>query len=193
MYRNESDQVTFTQMLYHFKIELSDIDRNLYTSLDFRVAQHPSETAPYLLTRTLAYLLSYQEGLEFSPQGLGNPDDPALRALGQYGAVALWIEVGNPSLRKLHKASKVAGRVVVYTYKNEELLRKEIQTGDVHRASEIEIHAFDGKFLESLEKVLQKNNRWSVLHQQGQLDIETGGQSVSGEVKHLRLSSPDPV
>ena len=53
-------------MLYRFLIELSDIDRSVYKSLDFRVAQHPSEIAPYLLSRVLAYALSYQEGLEFA-------------------------------------------------------------------------------------------------------------------------------
>jgi hypothetical protein len=31
-----------------------------------------------------------------------------------------------------------------------------------------------------------KNNRWSLLYQQGQLDIEAEGGAVSGEVKPLQ-------
>lgn len=86
-------------MLYRFQIELSDIDRGVYETLDFRAALHPSEAAPYLLSRVLAYVLTYQEGLEFSPGGLADPEAPALRLLGNHNAIDLWIEIGNPSAR----------------------------------------------------------------------------------------------
>ncbi len=171
-------------MLYHFQLELSDVDRGIYQTLDFRVAQHPSEAIPYLLSRTLAFALSYREDLEFSPVGLGDPESPALRAFGLHGAIDLWIEIGNPSARKLHKASKAARQVVVYTYKSAEVLVEEIRANNVHRASEIQIYALDLKFLQNMERQLVKNNRWSVLHQQGQLDIDTGGQLFSTEVRH---------
>ncbi|MGE3758939.1 MAG: YaeQ family protein [Pseudobdellovibrionaceae bacterium] len=170
-------------MLYRFTLELSDIDRGIYQTMDFRVAQHPSETGPYLITRVLAYALSYQEGLEFAPGGLADTDAPGLQALGKHNAIDLWIEIGNPATRKLHRASKAAERVVVYTYKNPEILVAEMKAGDVHRSSEIQINAFDTKFLEALESLLQKNNRWSVLVQQDRLDIGTGESSVSTEVK----------
>jgi uncharacterized protein YaeQ len=166
-------------MLYRFQIELSDIDRGVYESLDFRVAMHPSETAAYLLTRTLAYCLSYRPGLEFSPKGLADPDAPALLVTGQAGSIELWIEIGNPSARKLHKASKAAREVMVFTYKNPELLRIEIAAGDVHRAAEIKIQAFKASALEQLERGLEKNNRWSVLVQDGAIGVEGPGLSVT--------------
>lgn len=169
-------------MLYRFTLEVSDIDRGVYETLDFRVAQHPSENASYLLTRVLAYALSYQQGIEFAPGGLSDPDSPGLQALGQHNAIDLWIEIGNPSTRKLHRASKLARQVVVYTYKNPEILVAQIKTDEVHRASEIQIRAFNANFLESLESQLQKNNRWSILLQQGQLDVSTGTGTVSTEV-----------
>lgn len=175
-------------MLYRFVIELSDVDRGVYTELDFRVAQHPSEIAPYLLSRVLAYALSYQEGLEFAAAGLSDPETPALRALGTFGAIDLWIEIGNPSARKLHKASKTARLVRVYTYKSAEVLIEDIKNNDVHRAEEIEIFAFDSKFLANLEKDLGKNNRWSLLQQQGQLDIGTGKQSHTTEVRKFSVT-----
>jgi hypothetical protein len=37
--------------MYHRQIELSDVDRGVYESLDLRVARHPSESARYLLMR----------------------------------------------------------------------------------------------------------------------------------------------
>lgn len=102
-------------MLYRFTIELSNIDRDVYETLDFRVSQHPSEIASYLLTRSLAYALSYEEGLEFSSQGLADPESPALLKYGLHNSIDLWIEIGNASSRKLHKATKTAKKVIIYT------------------------------------------------------------------------------
>jgi uncharacterized protein YaeQ len=174
-------------MLYRFQIELSDIDRNVYETLDFRAALHPSEAAPYLLTRVLAYAMSTQEGLDFSPGGLGDPEAPALKVTNMQGGIDHWIEIGNPSARKLHKAGKTAKKVSVFTYKNPEVLLQEIRGNDVHRASEIEIYAFDAKFLDQLENHLEKNNRWSLLKQQGQIDVTVKDETITGEVKSLSV------
>ncbi len=170
-------------MLYRFTIELSDIDRNIYQTLEFRVAQHPSEIPIYLLTKVLAYVLSFEDGLEFSGSGLSDPEAPALKLTSPTGANLLWIEIGNPSAKKLHKANKNARKVVVYTYKSAEVLMEDIRNNDVFKAEEIEIFSIDSKFLTALEKQLDKNNRWSILHQQGNIDINTGKESFLTEVK----------
>lgn len=174
-------------MLYHFQLELSDIDRNVYESLDFRVIQHPSESVAYLLTRTLAYAHCYQENLEFSPKGLGDPETPAMQvAGGAMGGIELWVEIGNPSARKLHKASKATKRLLVYTYKNPEILTKEITDNKVHRADEIEIYAFKMNFIEQLEARLKKNNQWTLIIQQGRLSVEIGDESISCEIQKIK-------
>lgn len=169
-------------MLYRFQIEFSDVDRGIYQTLDFRAAQHPSETLSYLLTRCLAYCLSYQENIEFSPGGLGDPDAPALRAIAANGNIDLWIEVGNPSARRLHKASKTAKNVEIYTYKNVNLLLNELKNEDVHRSQDIKIYSLDQKFLENLESSIEKNNRWTLLYQQGHMDLNVGQTSFSTEI-----------
>jgi uncharacterized protein YaeQ len=172
-------------MLYRFQIDVSHVDRGFYESLDFRVAQHPSETAPYLLSRTLAFALCHQRGLDFSPGGLSDPDAPAIKSIGDNGSIDLWIEIGNPSARKLHKATKVASAVKVFTYKNPEALMTEIKSGEVHKAEEIEVFAFDPKFLLELEKHLEKNNKWVMLFQDGQLDLQIGENSLTTTVKRF--------
>ncbi len=176
-------------MLYRFNLEVSDIDRGVYETLNFRVAQHPSETAPYLLSRVLAYALSYQEGLEFTPGGLADPDSPALWARPDPHSIDLWIEIGNPSARKLHKAGKLSKRVIVYTYKSADVLIEDIKGNDVHRAEDIQIIAFEFSFLQTLELLLEKNNRWSLLRQQGRLDIDKGDRSVSTEMRYHSLKT----
>jgi len=175
-------------MLYKFTIELSNIDLGVYETLDFRVSQHPSEIASYLLTRVLAYALSYQEGLDFSAKGLSDPEAPALQLLGQYNAIDLWIEIGNPSSRKLHKATKTARQVVIYTYKSAEILVNDIKANKVHKADEIQIFAFDEKFIAALEKQLEKNNRWSLVVQQNQMSLSIKDQSIVTELKRHHIS-----
>ena len=170
-------------MLYRFKIELSDIDRGIYESLDFRVSQHPSETSLYLLTRVLAYALSYNQNLEFSTSGLSDPDAPALQMLGKNGATDLCIEIGNPSARRLHKAGKVAKKVIVYTYKSAEVLINDILSNEVHRVEDLTIYALDANFLKTLETHLEKNNRWSLLQQNGQLDISFADKLMTTQVR----------
>ncbi len=175
-------------MLYQFTIALSDVDRSLYETLNFRLNQHPSETPAYLLTRTLAYLLSYQENLEFRAAGLGDPDSAALLAKTATGEIELWIEIGNPSAKKLHKASKSAQRVVVYTYKNPDPLLKELKENRVHRLEEIKLFALEPNFLESLSIELKKNCRWSLLQQDGQIDVGTPEKNYSSQVKEISLA-----
>ncbi|XGC82010.1 YaeQ family protein [Bdellovibrio bacteriovorus] len=174
-------------MLYRFQIDLSDIDRGVYETLDFRVAQHPSETYPYMLSRVLAYCLAYEQGLEFSPGGLADPEAPALRKEGLHNSIELWIEIGNPSARKLHRASKTAKQVTVFTYKNPEVLLTEIRNGEVHRADELQIYAFDPKFLDGVAETIDKTNRWSLLIQNGQLDLTNKDQTQSSEIKKIEL------
>lgn len=174
-------------MLYKFTIELSNIDQGVYETLDFRVSLHPSEIPSYLLTRVIAYALSYEEGLEFSAGGLADPESPALLKKGPHNTVDLWIEIGNPSSRKLHKATKSAKKVVIYTYKNAEVLVNDIKANEVHKAEGLQIFAFDEKFISALESHLEKSNRWSLIINQNQLTLSLKDQSIVTDLKQHRI------
>lgn len=179
-----------TTSLFRFRIELADIDRGVYESLDFRVAQHPSENLPYLLTRVLAFALNAGQGLSFSAGGLSEPDEPCMSAPGDRGGIALWIEVGNPSARKLHKASKASEKVKVYTYKNADTLIRDLETEGVHNLARIELFQFSSDFLTGLSDALQKDNRWSLTSHDGGLNVtcslQDGDVTISGELRPIR-------
>jgi len=168
--------------LYRFQLEVSDIPRGLYETLDFRVAQHPSESTPYLLTRILAYALNYQEDLTFAATGLHDPDAAAIAVPEANGGFKTLIEIGSPSARKLHKATKVARTVKIYTYKNPITLIEEIKAEKVHRASEIELYSLSMNFLSEIEPLLKRDNRWGLLFDDGTITIQAGDVSVSGEL-----------
>ena len=103
--------------IYTFDIELADSDRAVYETLNLRVAQHPSETPDYLITRVLAYCLEFSEGIAFS-KGLSDPDEPAICVRDLTGALQVWVDIGLPEPERVHRASKAAPRVAVYTHKD---------------------------------------------------------------------------
>jgi uncharacterized protein YaeQ len=175
-----------TTTLYRFHIELSDIERAVYDSLDFRVAQHPSEGLPYMVTRVLAFALNSSEGLAFAPTGLHDPDAAAISIPDVHGGFKLQIEIGNPSAKKLHKAMKVSKAVKVYTYKNPELMLRELKDEKIHRGEEIEFFSLSPAFIEELIPLLKKDNRWDLVFNEGTITVQAGEKSVSGELVSCR-------
>jgi len=179
--------MALTVTLYKFQIELSDIGRGIYETLEFRVAQHPSEALPYMLTRVLAFALNTTEGLAFAPTGLHDPDAAAISLTDARGDVQVLIEIGSPSARKLHKATKTAKTVKVYTYKNPENLLEEVRAEKVHRAEDIEFYSLSANFLTELGDQLKRDNRWALLVDDGGLSVQIGDWSISGELTTHRL------
>ncbi len=104
--------------IYNFEIDLADHDRGVYETLALRVARHPSESEEYLWTRVLAYALECTEGIQFSPGGLSDPDEPAITVRDRTGTIRSWIEIGTPDAARLHRASKATPRVAVYLHKD---------------------------------------------------------------------------
>lgn len=169
--------------LYRFKIELSDLEKGSYQSLDFRVAQHPSESSAYLLTRVLAFCLSHEEGIEFSAQGLHDPDTPMISVPTANGNPKLWIEIGSPSARRAHKASKVADVVKIYTYKDPQVLLNELNSELVYRKDELQIYSIASEFLDQLEKVLLKDNKWNLINMEGAIMVNGENFDLQSELK----------
>jgi uncharacterized protein YaeQ len=97
------------------KISLSDIDRNYYDTLNLTVAQHPSETTERMMVRILVFCINARDRLEFT-KGLSATDEPDMWARSRDGQLMLWIDVGEPSLDRVKKASRIAQEVKVYCF-----------------------------------------------------------------------------
>ena len=111
--------------IHNVTVALSDADRGVYETLELRIARHPSESMRYMLTRTLAYCLSYEDGIAFSKGGLSSNDEAPITVRDPTGILLAWIDVGSPSAERLHKASKAARRVALFTHSDLGLLRRE--------------------------------------------------------------------
>jgi uncharacterized protein YaeQ len=178
--------VALTATIHTLDIQLADVDRNVYESLSLRVARHPSETEEYLLARILAYCLEYTEGIAFS-KGLAEPDEPAISVRDLTGALVAWIEIGAPDAARLHKASKAAPRVAIYTHRNPSQLLKQYASERIHRAEDIELYAFDRDMIEALGAKLDRRMPMDVSVSDRQLYINVGGDSISGAIERHPL------
>jgi uncharacterized protein YaeQ len=101
--------------IYKARIALSDLDRNLYESLNLTIALHPSETLERMVARILAYCLNAQDNLIFC-KGLSDADEADLWARNLNDAIELWIDVGEPAAERIKKASRLAKAVKVYSF-----------------------------------------------------------------------------
>lgn len=180
--------MALTSTIHRFQIQLSDVDRGVYESLDLRVAQHPSESAQRMLARVLAYVLRHEEGIDFG-RGLSTVEEPALWVKDLRGEVTAWIDVGFPAATRLHRASKTGARVFVYVYaaKSAAPWLAEMAKATIHRKDEVEAWALPSELLDALEARLERNVSWSVTVSDGRLYVQQGDDTFEGTPERLPL------
>jgi len=98
-------------------LHVSDIDRNYYAEHALTIARHPSETDERMMVRLVAFALNAHADLTFG-KGLADGDEPDLWRKDLTGAIAHWIEVGQPDDKALLRAAGRAARVTVYAYRS---------------------------------------------------------------------------
>ena len=162
--------------IHTFDIELADTDRGVYQTLNLRVAQHPSETSDYLLTRVLAYCLEYSEGIAFS-KGLSDPDEPAISVRDLTGALQAWVDIGLPEPERLHRASKAAPRVAVYTHKDPAQWIVKLAGAKIYRAEKLEVFAFARAWLAQFVARLERRMRFSLARAEGEIYLTVGDET----------------
>jgi len=170
--------MAITATMHHVEVALSDVDRGVYEAIDLRVAQHPSESMRYMVTRTLAYCLSYEEGIAFSKGGLSSTDEAPIAIKDPTGILLAWIDIGAPSAERLHKASKAARRVAVFTHAEMHQLRKEARAKAIHKVEAIEVWRFEPRFLDAIEAKMERNTKLELTRNDGQLYVAIGGATV---------------
>jgi uncharacterized protein YaeQ len=179
--------VALTATIHTFEIELADADRQVYESLELRAARHPSESEEYFVTRVLAYLLEYTEGIAFS-SGISDPDEPTITVRDLTGAIRTWIEVGAPDAARLHKASKAASRVVVYTHKDPQQLLRNLAGEKIHRADSVELYAVDRALVAALAARLERRMAFSLSIAERTLYVSIGAETLTGVIERKPLA-----
>jgi uncharacterized protein YaeQ len=176
--------MALTATIYNFDIELADTDRHVYESLALRVARHPSESEEYLVARLLAYLLEFAEGIEFS-RGLWDPEEPTIAVRDLAGRIKAWIDIGTPDAARLHKASKAAGRVAVYTHKDPTQFLRQLAGERIYRAEALELYAIDRAMVSALVARLERRVAFSLSVTDHELYLSIGADNLTGAIVRL--------
>ncbi len=103
--------------IYKLKIALSDLDREVYDTLNLTIARHPSETMERMMARVMAFCFNAQDQLVFC-KGLSDTEEADLWKHSLDGNLDLWIDVGEPAVDRVKKASRLASSTIVYCFNN---------------------------------------------------------------------------
>ncbi len=101
--------------VFKFKLNISDLDRNVYDDFSLSLARHPSETDARMMLRLAAFARHADENLVFG-RGISTDDEPDLWQKDLTGAIELWIDLGTPDPDRVRKACGRAQDVVLYCY-----------------------------------------------------------------------------
>ena len=173
--------------IYRASIQLSDVDRNQYESLQITVARHPSETEERLLARILAYALCYEAELTFT-KGVGAGDEPDLWLKGPDGRVKSWIEVGLPEAERLVKASRHSEQVVLCAYGSSQAMWEKQQLPKLIGITNLTIICLDHVFLRDLAARLQRSINWSLTVTEGLLYLAIEGETLESAMQYMMAS-----
>jgi uncharacterized protein YaeQ len=158
----------------------------VYESLALQVARHPSESEGHMVARVLAYALEFTEGIAFS-RGLSESDEPAIAVRDLTGAMRAWIDVGMPDAARLHKACKVAPRVVVYTHRDPAQFVGRLAGERIHRAEAIELYAIDRTLVSAVIARLDRRMAFALSVADRELNLSIGTETLTGAVVRYPL------
>jgi uncharacterized protein YaeQ len=176
--------MALTATIYNLDVQLADTDRGVYETLAFKVAQQPSESDEHMMARVLAYCLEYTEGIGFS-KGIAEPEEPALFVRDLTGTLRTWIDIGSPDAARLHKASKAASRVVVYTHKDPAQLVRALDGERIHRADALELYALDRPLIGELVSHRERRTTFDLTVTEGHLYVTIDGETLEGTVEKI--------
>ncbi|MDD2900649.1 MAG: YaeQ family protein [Desulfuromonadaceae bacterium] len=162
--------------IYRVAIQLSDIDRGVYETLQATVARHPSETEERLVARLLAYLLFFEPDLGFT-KGISAVEEPDLWVKGPDGRVLLWVEVGIPESDRLIKAGRHSGQVALVACGKTFLNWEQQHLPKLEVVPNLTVIAFTQLFINSLTAKLDRSIQWEVTINDGTLYLNVGGET----------------
>ena len=146
--------------IYKCAINLSDLNRHYYDSLNLTLALHPSEKVERMMARVLAYCLHADEYLQFT-KGLSEISEPDIWSHQLSGVMDTWIDVGEPGFDRIKKACHKAKAVYVYSFNSKSDTWWQ-QGRQSFTGLSAKFYQFDAVEIEQLTGLLERTMQWSV-------------------------------
>jgi uncharacterized protein YaeQ len=177
--------MALTATVYNLRIDLADIDRGVYETLDVCIARHPSETIEYMFTRVIAYCLEYGDGIMLT-QGVAAGDEPAVLIRDLTGRITAWIEVGMPDAQRLHRGLKLAGRAAVYTHRDVQKLLAQLSAANIDRLGTVPVYELNRAFIDEVAGLLERRSELSISITEREVYLEISGRTFTTTIAEHR-------
>ena len=176
-------------IVFKTQVELANLDRHKYENMRFTIALNPLESIEHLVMRILALSVMPDIPLSFSKKG-ANKDTPDLMLKNEIDDFDFWVEVGQPDVERVKKASHKANHVVVVTERDSNWMQENLDP--ILRLSNINLIAIEHDFIEALSNSIEKSIKWSVVLEGNKLSISNQQQFFSTHVTDYH-SSDEPT
>ena len=146
--------------IYKFNVSLSDLNRDYYETLNLTLAQHPSETIERMMVRLLAYCVNASERLEFT-KGVSAVDEPDIWLHTLDGQLSTWIDVGEPAVDRIKKATRLTDNVKVYSFNSKSPVWWE-QSKNQFNQLKVSVYQLQWESIQILASLVQRTMTFSV-------------------------------
>jgi len=168
--------------IHKARLQLADMDRNIYGDHELTIARHPSETDERMLMRMLAFALNVpadtdRGALELA-KSLWDTDEPDLWQRDLTGEIVQWIEVGQPDDRRLSKASSRSEQVTIYSYATSTPIWWAALVGKLNRSPKVAVWQIDPAQSQALADLVERSMSWQVSVQDGTVWVSDATHSV---------------
>lgn len=154
--------------IYRTNLQISDIDRGIYETLQTTVARHPSETEERLVARLLAMAIFYEPDLTFT-KGISATDEPDIWVVGPDGKTLLWIEVGLPEADRIIKAGRHSEKVALLACGKALPVWEQQHLHKLEKIRNLTVVSVDQSFISTLASGLVRSINWSITITEGAL------------------------
>jgi len=171
--------------IYKVNIELANMDKNYYDSLQLTIAQHPSETEHRLIVRILCFILNAHPDLKFG-KGISNEDEAAIWQINYSDEIELWIELGQIDDKRIKKACNKAKTTKLYCYGSSvDIWWTQVQN-TMNKFDSLNIERFSQNTITPLIPLLNKTMEFQCSIQDNQLWLTSGNETFLVETETLK-------
>jgi len=179
--------VALKPVIYKLNLNLSDLNRNLYTNFNLTIAQHPSESLERMTARMMAFALNASEELSFT-KGLSEIEEPDIWAKSLDDQIMQWIEVGEPAVDRVKKATRLAKTVKIYSFNSKSDVWWQ-QSESKFARLEADYFRFNNEQIVSLTEHIERTMQWYVTVTDNSLSINTAKGEAELDWEVLKASS----
>ena len=171
--------------IYKTEVSISNLNTHYYEDLSITLAKHPSENENRLMNRLVAFLLNAHSELEFT-KGISTSDEPDIWLKDYSGDVLLWIELGQPELKRVRQSCGKSQKMKIFTYhenKSNDWFEK--NKDSFKSLDKLEIDHLKVVSEHSLEDLISRNMKLSCLIEEDTMYLSSDDARV--EIKIIKL------